>query len=50
MKRYYKMNITTPGYIGGYFWWYYKKDCVPYTKPLWNVLNGILNGDDINKN
>lgn len=39
INRYYKMNITTPRYIGGYFWWYYRQDCVPWTtKPLWGVL------------
>jgi hypothetical protein len=42
INRYYQMNITTPGYIGGYFWWYYKQDCVPYTNPLWSVLNTNL--------
>lgn len=39
INRYYKMHITTPRYIGGYFWWYYRQDCVPWTtKPLWGVL------------
>jgi hypothetical protein len=38
MKRYYLMYITTPNYVGGYFWWYYKKDCVPYTNSLWNLM------------
>jgi hypothetical protein len=40
ITRYYTMNITTPNYIGGYFWWYYRQDCVPWnTKPLWQVLD-----------
>lgn len=44
IKRYYTMRISTPGYIGGYFWWYYKQDCVPWnTKPLWQVLETALN-------
>lgn len=43
MRRYYTMNITTKNYVGGYFWWYYKQDCVPYTKYLWGVLKDILN-------
>jgi hypothetical protein len=47
MIRYYTMDITTPGYIGGYFWWYYKENCIPYTKPLWKVLNGIIIGDNL---
>lgn len=39
INRYYKMYITTPKYIGGYFWWYYRQDCVPWTtKPLWGVI------------
>ncbi len=42
ITRYYTMKINTPGYIGGYFWWYYRQDCVPYTKPLWQVLDNTL--------
>jgi hypothetical protein len=42
ITRYYTMNITTPNYVGGYFWWYYKEDCVPYTKPLWQVLEKAI--------
>ncbi|MCX7878019.1 MAG: hypothetical protein N2510_05175 [Ignavibacteria bacterium] len=44
ITRYYSMRITTPGYIGGYFWWYYRQDCVPWnTKPLWQVLENVIN-------
>ncbi|MEO8512755.1 MAG: hypothetical protein ABI543_04295 [Ignavibacteria bacterium] len=40
INRYYTMHITTPKYVGGYFWWYYRQDCVPWTsKPLWGVLD-----------
>ncbi|RPI16507.1 MAG: T9SS C-terminal target domain-containing protein [Ignavibacteriae bacterium] len=42
MTRYYNMNITTPNYVGGYFWWYYRQDCTPKTKALWSTLNNIL--------
>ncbi len=42
INRYYKMNITTPNYIGGYFWWYYKQDCVPQTDTLWTVFNNAI--------
>lgn len=42
INRYYKMNITTPNYIGGYFWWYYKQDCVPYTNSLWTTFNNAI--------
>jgi hypothetical protein len=46
MTRYYTMHITTPRYVGGYFWWYYTEDCVPYTKTLWGVLNTAINSSD----
>lgn len=39
INRYYNLYITTPKFIGGYFWWYYRQDCVPWTtKPLWGIL------------
>ncbi len=41
MSRYYRMEISTPDYIRGYFWWYYKNDCIPKTKALWDTLNTI---------
>jgi hypothetical protein len=42
ISRYYKMNITTPNYVGGYFWWYFKQDCVPYTNSLWTTFNNAI--------
>ena len=40
---YYGLNISTPGYIGGYFWWYYYEDMLPYTKkPLWQTLDAAF--------
>jgi hypothetical protein len=42
ITKYYTMNITTPGYIGGYFWWTYKEDCVPFTNNHWNTLNNAI--------
>jgi hypothetical protein len=42
IKRYYRMQINHPRYVGGYFWWYFKQDMVPYTKPLWGVLNNAI--------
>lgn len=47
INRYYKMNITTPNYVGGYFWWYYKQDCVPYTNALWTTLNSAISNSAI---
>ncbi len=42
INRYYRMNITTPNYVGGYFWWYFKQDCVPYTNALWTTFNNAI--------
>ncbi len=42
IERYYNLNISTPNFVGGYFWWYFKQDCVPYTKKLWRVLDSIF--------
>jgi hypothetical protein len=36
---YYGLRIKLPYYVGGYFWWYYDEDCLPYSsEPLWRVL------------
>lgn len=42
VNRYYTMTIDEPRYVGGYFWWYYSEDMVPYTKPLWTVLDDAI--------
>jgi hypothetical protein len=43
MTRYYTMKITTPGYIGGYFWWYGYQTLTPWsTKPLFGVFNDLI--------
>lgn len=42
VDRYYKMAITAPRFIGGYFWWYFAQDMVPSTKPLWTTLNAAI--------
>ena len=42
IKRYYKMNITQKNFVGGYFWWYFKQDMVPRSKPLWKFLNNTI--------
>jgi hypothetical protein len=42
MKKYYDIKVSNPKFIGGYFWWYFKRDCVPYTKPGWQVLQDII--------
>jgi hypothetical protein len=42
MHRYYELDIKGDYFVGGYFWWYYKQDCVPKTTELWNTLNDII--------
>jgi hypothetical protein len=44
IKRYYRMQINHPRYVGGYFWWYYRQDCVPNTKTLWGTLDSAMCG------
>ena len=42
LTRYYGLRITTPGYVGGYFWWYFRQDMVPSTKALWTTLRDAI--------
>lgn len=42
IERYYRLNINSSRFIGGYFWWYFVQDMVPFTKPMWQVLNNNL--------
>jgi hypothetical protein len=40
IRYYYGLRITLPYYVGGYFWWYYRQDCLPYqARPLWHALD-----------
>ncbi|HEX9548476.1 MAG TPA: hypothetical protein VF942_14140 [Acidimicrobiales bacterium] len=39
LHRYYRLTINGDGYVGGYFWWYYVEDALPYlNNPLWHAL------------
>jgi len=42
MERYYSLDISGSYFVGGYFWWYYKEDCVPKTTALWNTLDTVV--------
>ncbi|MCK5830121.1 MAG: hypothetical protein KAH20_07430 [Methylococcales bacterium] len=42
LSRYYSLSINHPRFIGGYFWWYFKDDMTPKSKPLWSKFNQIL--------
>jgi hypothetical protein len=40
IRHYYGLRVRLPYYAGGYFWWYYAEDCLPYrTRPLWQAVN-----------
>jgi len=39
IQRYYGLQISHPRYIGGYFYWWFSEDMVPFTRRLWGVLN-----------
>jgi hypothetical protein len=39
IRRYYGLQINSPQYIGGYFYWSFSEDMVPLTRELWGVLN-----------
>ena len=38
VRQTYGMSIPVAGYVGGYFWWYFREDMVPSTQPLLGVL------------
>lgn len=42
IDRYYRMNVPVDRFIGGHFWWYFKQDMVPSTKPLWATLAAAM--------
>ena len=42
LTRYYTMKIDVPNYVGGHFWWYFRQDMVPSTKPLLSTLNSAI--------
>ena len=40
LSKYYDLDITGDNYIGGYFWWYYAEDALPYQgNAVWNALS-----------
>lgn len=44
LRRYYRIRPDVPGFVGGYFWWFFVQDCVPREKPLWRTLRAAVNG------
>jgi hypothetical protein len=41
---YYRMAVPVPRFIGGYFWWYFRRDMVPSSTSLWSVLDAAIAG------
>jgi hypothetical protein len=39
LRHFYNLSVPVPGFVGGYFWWYFRDDMLPSGAPLWNVLN-----------
>lgn len=44
LRTYYTLKINHPRYIGGGYWWYFFKDMVPKSRPLWTTLNNVMKG------
>jgi hypothetical protein len=46
IKKYYQLSlpskISTPNFVGGYFYWYFHQDMVPRSKELWTFFDSIL--------
>lgn len=42
VTRYYTMTVSEPRFVGGFFWWYYRQDMVPYTQPLHAALSAAI--------
>ncbi len=39
VKSYYSLSPINDRYEGGYFWWYWQEDCLPYqNNPSWNCI------------
>jgi hypothetical protein len=46
VRHYYGLAVNLPYYVGGYFWWYFAEDGLPYTsKPLWGALRAGLRAE-----
>jgi hypothetical protein len=44
IKTYYPMvnSFNDPKFVGGFFWWYYAEEMVPYTKAYWTTLDQTI--------
>ncbi|CAJ0862125.1 hypothetical protein R20233_00929 [Ralstonia sp. LMG 32965] len=42
VAHYYGLVVTHPRFVGGYFWWYFRQDMVPRSRPLWRSLDAAF--------
>ncbi len=42
LAQYYGLVIAHPRFVGGYFWWYFRQDMVPRSRPLWRELDAAF--------
>ncbi|ATG22054.1 hypothetical protein CO705_19280 [Ralstonia pickettii] len=42
IAHYYGLAVDHPRYVGGYFWWYFRQDMVPRSRPLWRDLDAAF--------
>lgn len=40
LRHFYGLEVDAPSFVGGFFWWYFREDMQPASRPLWEVLNG----------
>lgn len=42
IAHFYGLSIAHPRFVGGYFWWYFRQDMVPRTRPLWRSIDAAF--------
>lgn len=42
LAHYYGLTVAHPRFVGGYFWWYFRQDMVPRSRPLWRSLDAAF--------
>lgn len=42
IAHYYGQAIAHPRFAGGYFWWYFRQDMVPRSRPLWSNIDAAF--------
>jgi hypothetical protein len=46
LSEYCDVHVTGDDYVGGYFWWYYAEDALPYEgNAVWNALSACITDD-----